>query len=922
MKSQCKIQYRTGIALFAATLLLAGCGGGPAQQGEQDLSRCPAGQTGTPPDCTIDSDDPDDSSPTSTGGVPGVIPSGGGGSVSGPTPDGIPWDHDEDSSTPDIRYKFQTAYMIPAYMIPEIKEDDPNTDKDESMEREMYIMEREMYIMEREMYIMNNILRDAEYAELTAQTIPQDIFDIRAGIEVDEDGAIRRDRFIGDEDTLPLIAFGTERDSGNPHPLIAKRGVSMGIDTEAKKDIMMVRAQIARLNQYLARAEAAKQALEDEIARLTREANKLDNPDDGSGEAQKKQAEIDELNIMVDDLVADATRLRNEADALESEARVFTGDPSYTQDSSVDEAVRCTSASDCLAKAAERDLEAEAKDSERVMDEEMRMKLQTKIEQHNTDAADYRSQIPGLQGHVDTVQGHIDEINLLTPPLITTLEAEEAAADPSALARLIQDKLTGITLEGNYPRNTDGDADIDSADITALRGVRGRFAADRNPNELARAGLEAAEDLDNAGDAVFARAPLAKMEDLPTGVMTPVAALRVIAETHTATVEDLRLEASSGDPRALQALDANLGHHWRMNLDGHAPSEATPATDWTNTGHGDSTKGTFRGITGTFYCTSATCSDPRTADTFGAGWYFTPSLPATTENPNARDNPLLPSTQPTRFRYQDPDGDGVYEPLWYADYGMWLTWDARDDPRLTDLARLYIEASAGLVGPNGGVGRLLDLTTPNTPSNNLAARATYNGTARGLSARTQSRGGTSETASGHFTADVTLNARFGIPIADPGDGSTHEARLGGTITNFRPVSGQGSAHVNPAWRITLMEAVLNGAGHIRVQSDEYRWDNDDDESTPDRPCGTRLNCGNPETGVFTDDDVTGRWSAHGYIASGAIPEEGARPTGFYGGFVAAFDDDGIDQGTVRYPNGDGNLYDDGAAIGVYSADVP
>ena len=904
-----------GIALLLSTVLLVGCGGGGGGTAQQDR-QCPAGQTGTYPDCRMATNpgpgNPGPTTPTdSDGGTgtgggtdSGTSPGGGTGTSTGTstnpgstntggrTPDGILWDDPDDDSDDLVPYKFRTAYTLKD--IVDAAEDDPATpDVDETMRREIYIMKY--------------ILRDARYARLTAQTIPNDIFDIRAGIEADDTG-VHKDRFIDGEDTLPLIAFGTARDAANPHPLVAKRGVSADIDTEAKKDIMKIRdEEITRLDQYRDRAAAAKQALEDEIARLTREADKLDIPG-GEGQAQMKQVEIDKLNMMVDNLLADAVKLRNEADTLDGEARAFTDDPSYKQGTSVvDDAFKCNSASDCRAKATEKRLEATDKDSQRGKEEAKVTELQTQISRYTTRAASLRGEIPGLEAHVATVEGDIADINLLKTPIITTLEAEEEAADPSRLARLVQDTITGIALEGGYPRNTDGDSDVDSVDIAALRGVRGRFAAARNPDELASPRLEAAEDLDMAGDAVvFARAPLAKMEGLPENVMTPVAALRKIAETHDARVEELRLEASSGDPQALRDLDTGLDRHWRMNLDAYAPSAATPATDWTNTARGDSTKGTFRGITGTFYCTSGSCDDPATASTFGAGWYFTPSLPATTENPNARDNPRLPSTQPTRFRYT-ANADGTFAPLWYADYGMWLTWDVSPG------TGLGIETRAGLVGPNGGIGRALDLTTPATPSNNLAARATYNGTARGLSARTQSSGEASTTASGHFTADVTLNARFG-----------GTPTLGGTIDNFQSAdpANQGSDHVNPAWSLTLREAVLSNSGVIRAQSGEYVWDHDDDESTPDQACGTRLNCGDPRTGVFTDDDVTGRWSAQGYIASGVVPPEGARPTGFYGGFVAAFDDDGIDQGTAQYPNGDGNLYDDGAAIGVYSADIP
>ena len=177
---------------------------------------------------------------------------------------------------------------------------------------------------------------------------------------------------------------------------------------------------------------------------------------------------------------------------------------------------------------------------------------------------------------------------------------------------------------------------------------------------------------------------------------------------------------------------------------------------------------------------------------------------------------IIPSSrpgQPTRFLYEDADADGVYEPLRYADYGMWLIWDPT---QATDLARIGVATRAGLVGPDAFSRSGFNLAAPATSQNGLAATATYSGTARGLSARTTTSGGDSTTASGHFTADVTLNARFGVPIADPGDGPAREGRLGGAIDNFRAAPGQDDDHVDPAWSLTLEEGGLAAGGVIRT----------------------------------------------------------------------------------------------------------
>ena len=168
-------------------------------------------------------------------------------------------------------------------------------------------------------------------------------------------------------------------------------------------------------------------------------------------------------------------------------------------------------------------------------------------------------------------------------------------------------------------------------------------------------------------------------------------------------------------------------------------------------------------------------------------------------------------------------------PATYADYGMWLEG--------TDAAPV-LRTRMGLVDPDGAAPGSGDLTTPGS--------ATYNGTAHGLSARTAS-GENPVTASGHFTAAVRLDATFG-------DSPT----LGGTVTNFRGVSGQGGAHVG-SWSIDL------------------------------RPTGPRAGTGDIRTAPFdnvgTDGHPTdGGWSAYAYGAAGE------RPVGVYGGFEADFAD--------------------------------
>ena len=175
-------------------------------------------------------------------------------------------------------------------------------------------------------------------------------------------------------------------------------------------------------------------------------------------------------------------------------------------------------------------------------------------------------------------------------------------------------------------------------------------------------------------------------------------------------------------------------------------------------------------------------------------------------------------------------------PALYADYGMWL--DGTD-------AVPSLETRMGLVDSGGAAGTV-DLTTAGTTDNGLAATATYTGVTRGLSARATGTGDAATTASGHFEADVRLEATFG-----PGP------TLGGEIRDFRSAdpAAQGTAHVG-SWTVDLGTAVL-GSGDV-----------------PNASFG----------GVGTGHPTAGGWSAYAYGT------DGARPAGFYGGFDADFAD--------------------------------
>jgi len=239
-------------------------------------------------------------------------------------------------------------------------------------------------------------------------------------------------------------------------------------------------------------------------------------------------------------------------------------------------------------------------------------------------------------------------------------------------------------------------------------------------------------------------------------------------------------------------------------------------------------KGTYKGIHGTLYIDEVLGEDGFSAP---RRWVFTPSIDA--------DGGNLRGGDPNLFRYTR-NSDGTYTVAPYVDYGAWLTGDTT----------LRLNLLAGVVGPAArgqNDYKTVDVTTPHDDPGTLAsndllpATATYTGDAGGLAARTDSDTGV--VASGHFTADVELNATFG---ANP--------TLGGTIDNFRSTS-PGTAHVNPDWAATLNEGDLTsgtvGRGTVAT-----------------------------ETGVNGGD-----WAG---VAWGTDPV--LRPDGVYGGFRIDFTD--------------------------------
>ena len=338
------------------------------------------------------------------------------------------------------------------------------------------------------------------------------------------------------------------------------------------------------------------------------------------------------------------------------------------------------------------------------------------------------------------------------------------------------------------------------------------------------------------GDVLTALFTRARSDALPTGDD----AKDVFADDDTRTDEMrtfAQLFAGATTPQA-----------WSGNTIVNAISlKGEPAADGTNTLTAESAPNTpenyiYRGIAGMAACRKTGGCELSGAN-LGEGWYFYP----TTANADAYF---------TTETVVNDKGEVTtsYKGATFAEWGMWL--DMNGDPAVLRVNRHYSVSRDGHAG---------FLTAPDDMPDDAPARATYSGTATGLSARTTGTGESATTASGHFLANVNLNATFGA-------GGT----LRGEVNSFRAMNeSQGSAHVNTGWAFGL-------------NSDEYE---------------------NDGASGSLRDGASGTWTATAY--GGVNPDgtnnvDGKRPTGFVGGFDANF---------LK----EDNTTSDGRAAGVFHA---
>ena len=851
------------------------------------------------------------------------------------------WDDDGNDSTPETPYAFQSNYVIPA---DDYNKDPDTTDILTNIEPSRYL---------------TLVQRDIAYLLISSRSIEDDITEvISRGILDQTEGTM--------EPGIPLSDF---TDPTATLPIVKTQGVSYQITDAAAEDVRRIEAEIEKMARLLAKAKAAKAAIDQPIESQNAEILRLNNPDSTNpGEVQQKnaradmreieiQAEIDRLNEEIRTLeshgmdyviyfnqinpqsvaafrqevlgeieASELTRLEtdfrrqystgegysfsnnndllqyfNEGTAPLFKAEYDTFRQTYLTDNPISPLPiregeeeppmrECINEADCntkkMVKEAERDEVAKDSDDDGVYDEvgDLRREAQDALEEANK-RREYVSDLE--RASMDTART-ITQIENIQTRRQTALDAARPAINADSSARSIRTALRDFIIG-----------------VEESSGI---------PVYSPAAGLtqKSVANLDSLGDAVFARAVK------PAG-LTPEQALRAIARSSadtTVTRQTINTMVTVNNPSdSASEYSGNIGEHWRIDLtdillvESDLPSIFqnlenwnAPATErggqtvtafrdglitnaYSNT-RGAAIKGTFKGVYGIYYCDGSSCS-ALTDSTFADGWYFTPTSLSPSVGGSStllRYGSFSEGSDSRKFIYKDSDNDGEYELVNYIDYGMWLTeGDGASD--------VDINFALDIIRPNRfDVTFGLDVTTVGNSINNLATSATYSGTAQGLSTRVTE----GQTASGHFDADVTLNATFN---ANP--------RLSGQINNFRSAdpSNQGTDHVNSGWNIRLREGTMS-AGTAAVTFS--RVDHDNDPVTPDISSGR---------GEFLNtEQVQGRWAAYGY------GDSGRRPDGFFGGFTARFNDDGINQGSVENPAvPDSELYDDGAAFGLFSA---
>ena len=218
----------------------------------------------------------------------------------------------------------------------------------------------------------------------------------------------------------------------------------------------------------------------------------------------------------------------------------------------------------------------------------------------------------------------------------------------------------------------------------------------------------------------------------------------------------------------------------------------------------------WKGVDGKIFCQGKDCglTGSDTTRALTGSWYFT-------------------SDNPETYYQKDSADRNKYKPEVYAEYGYWLV-DGTD--LVHTFSRVVNEPDTLIPG------KWAD-------DDDLKTEATYLGNAIGLYDKFSGSGDNRKYQSGHFSADVELNAVFGDPSDD---------QVSGVIDNFRDANDN---MIDSSWSVDLeaIETISNGVG---------------------------TGGGVTDTGVRTSDGV---WTSHSIGV-----DENSRPHTIHGTFNAHF----------------------------------
>ena len=363
-------------------------------------------------------------------------------------------------------------------------------------------------------------------------------------------------------------------------------------------------------------------------------------------------------------------------------------------------------------------------------------------------------------------------------------DADEAAM--AALNKVIMEEIDGYikTIQGILDDQGSGSLD---AFITAVKGTDSK-----KPKTASDIGQEVAKSIFNAlKPPETGTVPVGLDNHATAATQTEVDMATMKTDNHTGknweeivgssnVMEGMRIVEGDGTKvvKAASVDGDSVTAHTTSGGDG-----ALPTSTCSDAGMGDCADGMqynaqWMGIDGKIFCQGKNCGLTVVVDNpfaLTGSWYFTPdSMTYYLRN------------------------DRTYVKEVYAEYGYWL--DESDDA--TDLVHTFSHV----------------VNEPNTPIPgswvtvaDLEAKATYSGNAIGL----YSKFSGDNYQSGHFSADVELEATFG---------DSADQRLDGTIDNFRDANNN---MIDSGWSVELDAATPSDgavtAGVITHRSGNGAW---------------------------------------------------------------------------------------------------